>query len=300
MLAPKMLRYLAALFPLLCAACATAPAPAERALRSSDGARISYDVRGAGEPTLVFVHCWAGDRTFWSEQLDEFASEHRVVALDLAGHGRSEAHAQVSLDALAGDVVALCDELQLASVVFVGHSLGGPVALRTAALMPGRVAAVIGVETLHDVEMDVPREEVEKLLAAFEADWSGTMRQAVRSMLPRTTPYAIVERITSHAVATAPGPALAISRALLGTDLPKLLSGAGVPVRCINSSAHPPSILATNVEANRRHADFDAVLIQGTGHYPQLERSREFNRRLREQLASLRESPGPASDVPLK
>ena len=56
---------------------------------SRDGTPISYEIYGAGEPTLVFVHGWSCDARYWRAQLPYFAKNHRVVMLDLAGHGHS-------------------------------------------------------------------------------------------------------------------------------------------------------------------------------------------------------------------
>ena len=52
---------------------------------SKDGTPISYEIHGAGEPTLVFVHGWGCDARYWSAQLPYFSKKHRVVTLDLAG-----------------------------------------------------------------------------------------------------------------------------------------------------------------------------------------------------------------------
>lgn len=279
-----------AIYLVLCVSSCSAlrgSAPLEREVRASDGARLCYDVRGAGEPTLVFVHCWAGSRSFWREQLDLFSRDHRVVALDLAGHGASQAHEHVSLEQLARDLIAVLDDAGVERCVLIGHSLGGPVSLRAAPMSSGRVRAVIGVETMHDVELDVPRARIEATLRAFEADFVGTMRAMVRAMLPERTPHELVEWITEQTCASDANAMLAITRALLGTDLPALLAGAGVPVRCINSAGRPPFIQDTSIEHNRAHGDYDAVLIEGTGHFPQLERPREFNARLREFLDDL-------------
>src|SRR4030042_2442379 len=56
---------------------------------SSDGIPISYEVRGKGEPALIFVHGWCCDRSYWNEQLPHFAQKYKVVSVDLAGHGES-------------------------------------------------------------------------------------------------------------------------------------------------------------------------------------------------------------------
>ena len=58
-------------------------------VRSADGVLISYQMAGEGPVSVVFVHGWSCDRGYWKEQLDYFARVHRVVALDLAGHGDS-------------------------------------------------------------------------------------------------------------------------------------------------------------------------------------------------------------------
>ena len=79
-----------------------------------------------------------------------------------------------------------------------------------------------------------------------------------------------------------------IARRLLqqfpSVDLPAALQAVRVPVRCINSSKY-----ATNVEANRRYADFAAVRMEGAGHFPMLELPDEFNRLLASTLATMLE-----------
>jgi pimeloyl-ACP methyl ester carboxylesterase len=61
---------------------------------STDGVTIRYHVTGDDyEPALVFVHCWSCNRRFWDDQLAYFARDHKVVRLDLAGHGEFRARA---------------------------------------------------------------------------------------------------------------------------------------------------------------------------------------------------------------
>lgn len=58
-------------------------------VRSADGLPVRYEVLGDGTPALVFVHGWSCDRRYWDGQVGYFADRHRVVAIDLAGHGES-------------------------------------------------------------------------------------------------------------------------------------------------------------------------------------------------------------------
>src|SRR5438128_253020 len=70
------------------AALGTVMGPLETA-RSADGVAIRFQVSGQGEPTLVLVHGWALDHRLWDGQVPRLSARHRVVTLDLAGHGAS-------------------------------------------------------------------------------------------------------------------------------------------------------------------------------------------------------------------
>lgn len=113
----------------------------------NDGVDISVaDYGGSGSPVLL-LHGLAGHAEEWSETTAEWLTEnHRVVALDVRGHGGSERRPDdVSIDALVGDVVAALTQLG-APVVLVGQSLSGVTAIVTAARFPDLVRALVVVE----------------------------------------------------------------------------------------------------------------------------------------------------------
>jgi pimeloyl-ACP methyl ester carboxylesterase len=56
---------------------------------SRDGIPLAFEVHGAGTPTLVFVHGWSCDRSYWRGQVRPLAARYQTVAVDLAGHGES-------------------------------------------------------------------------------------------------------------------------------------------------------------------------------------------------------------------
>src|SRR5438552_4042219 len=93
---------------------------------SADGVPIRYEAYGAGEPALVFVHGWALDRRLWAAQVASFAPHHRVVTLDLAGHGESgRLRTEWTMGAFAEDVCAVLDQASLGPSVLIGHSMSG-------------------------------------------------------------------------------------------------------------------------------------------------------------------------------
>ena len=99
------------------------------------------------DPPFVFVHGWTCNHTHFAPQIEHFAKDHRVVAVDLRGHGASGAPTQAyTVAAFADDVVWLCDELRIERPVLVGHSMGGMVVLGAAARAPELPAAVVMVD----------------------------------------------------------------------------------------------------------------------------------------------------------
>src|SRR5215510_14051159 len=158
--------------------------PVKKTIRADDGLDVVCDVRGKGDTALVFLHGWCGDREYWKNQVDVFAPDYRVVALDQAGHGESgKDRAAWTVNSLAGDVEAVVKALGLKRVILVGHSMGGPVALLAAKRMPGTVAAVIGVDTLQNAEFKMPEDVSKKFFEAFATDFKGTMRTGLAGMV---------------------------------------------------------------------------------------------------------------------
>src|SRR5207245_8301950 len=91
-----------------------------------DGVKLFYEASGSGDPPFVFVHGWTCNHTHFAPQIEHFAKDHRVVAVDLRGHGASGAPTQpYTVAAFADDVVWLCDALRIERPVLVGHSMGG-------------------------------------------------------------------------------------------------------------------------------------------------------------------------------
>ena len=253
----------------------------------SAGVDIVYDVRGKGDTALVFVHCWSCSREFWKEQVDAFANDYRVVTLDLGGHGESgDTRETWTVASLAGDVQAVVEKLGLEKVILVGHSMGGPVSLEAARRMPGRVVGVACADTLHDAELKAPKEMREQMVKAFEADFAGTMKQGMSLMFRPTSPKPVIEWVTARATTARPAVAVPLMQELVNLELGPLLAAAKVPIRCVNAAAAGPMAPSTNIDGNRKYADFDAVIMADVGHYLQLEKPAEFNAKLRSVLAT--------------
>ena len=175
--------------------CSTVP---ENVAISSDGVQIRYDVQGEGEPALVFVHGWCCDRSYWDAQVPHFAQKYKVVTIDLAGHGESGLGREAYTMATFGqDVAAVVNKLGLDKVILIGHSMGGPVILEAARIIPENIKGLVGVDTFSRIK---PRtqEWIDNFMAPFHANFPEHTATFVRQNMftPNSDP-ALIEKIVS-------------------------------------------------------------------------------------------------------
>jgi len=256
--------------------------PASPVVAASDGVPIHYSVAGKGEPALVFVHCGGCNRNFWENQVAEFSKTHRVVTIDLPGHGESgSGRKSWSIESYSDDVKTVVTKLDLKRVVLVGSSMGGPIIVETAKRMPERVVGIVPVDTLQNVEQKLPPEQVDAVIKQLQADYKAAMTGLLNQFFfSANTPEAVKTRVINEVVSREPEAALAILKGIISYDPAPALREVKVPIKAINSDLNP-----TKVEVNRKYApQFDAVIIKGTGHYPMLEDPTRFNQMLAEIL----------------
>ncbi|MGK7909094.1 MAG: alpha/beta fold hydrolase [Synechococcus sp.] len=253
-----------------------------------DGVEIAFDVRGTGDTTLLFIHCWSCDRSYWREQLDAFADEYRVVSLDLAGHGVSGRDRETwTIVGYAGDVLAVVEELDLQRVILIGHSMGGPVSLEAARLLPNRVIGVACVDTLHNVEMKWDPEVGEQWATQLEADFVGERAKMMEQMFLPDSDGELANWVAEQGESVYAPAAIALARDFPSVDTAAAMSQVEVPIRCVNANALPPMIPETAVEINQQYADFDAAIMYGVGHFLHLEQPTEFNLLLEEAIVDI-------------
>lgn len=104
---------------------------------------LHYETEGNGLP-LVLIPGMLSDSASWFPVVDPLAEHFTLIRPDPRGAGRSRPlDAEITLDSLAGDVLTLMDHLGHARFAVAGHSLGGLVAARLAALAPERLTGLV-------------------------------------------------------------------------------------------------------------------------------------------------------------
>lgn len=257
------------------------------AIGSADGVRIAYTSTGIGGPAIVFIHGGYADQTFWKEQIEPLSKRFQLVTLDLAGHGASgKRHREWTMDMYGEDVLSVVRALDLESVILVGNSLGGPVALAAAKKLRGIVRGVIAVDTFQDVQGEWTEEARQAFVQSLKDDFPAACETMVKQLLLEGTDPVLYAWVEDKMCGFDPEVAPRVVEGFLDYDLAAEFAGAEVPIRAILGETY-----SLNLEGNRElNPDFDAVVMEGCGHYPMLERPAEFNQHL---LAYLEEFENP-------
>lgn len=126
------------------------PEPTRAEVDLASGVRLSYLTWGPAEGRpVVLLHGMTNDAETWrelAEDIEARAPDTRVIAVDLRGHGRStrfDRAQEITIEAMADDVVGFLDVLDLDDATLVGHSMGSMVAQDVAALVPQRLSSLV-------------------------------------------------------------------------------------------------------------------------------------------------------------
>lgn len=275
---------------------ATPSAPAARTAEGAprialapDSVHIDYRVFGRGEPLIVLIHGWSCDANYWRAQIEDLKRTYTVVAVNLAGHGASgRNHSHWTIEAYGADVAAVLAALPEGKVVLVGHSMGGPVALEAARLVPDRVLGVIGVDAFHDIGATgsaASRKFADSLIARLHADYIGATREFVTTQLfAKDADPALARRVADDMALAPPEIAIPSLRALFDYDYAPTLAALHVPIVDIETDLYGP----VDLERIRRVAPtFNAVVMPGRGHFLMMEDPAGFDVQLRKAIAGL-------------
>jgi pimeloyl-ACP methyl ester carboxylesterase len=113
-----------------------------------DGARIHYQEKGSGPP-LVLIHGYTASTFEWKDVFEPLSQQFRVIAVDLKGFGFSgKPDGDYTRRAQADLVIRLLDHLKIDRAILCGSSMGGEVSMHAVVGHPGRVSALILVDSL--------------------------------------------------------------------------------------------------------------------------------------------------------
>jgi non-heme chloroperoxidase len=225
----------------------------DRIVRARDGAALYVKDWGAGPPVL-FVHSWAINADMWEYQMTPLAEQgRRVIAFDRRGHGRSqETAAGYDIDNLADDLGAVIEALDLTDLTLVGHSMGGPEAVRYLSRHgAGRVArlALVAPTTPRlrqspDNPGGVPQAAFDQMRASWRQDRAKWLADNSRPFLAPETSQAMVDWLIGLMMQTSLKVWLDCNDTVVAGDFRRDLAALRLPVQVIHGDADVSAPLA--------------------------------------------------------
>ena len=273
-----------------------------RKFTTSDGARIAYRDEGAGTP-LVLLHGLLAHGGFFSAQAP-LAAGHRMITVDLRGHGESrEAAGAPTIERLAADVAELVEALALEGAIGVGWSLGATVLWHVLAGPQGRrfagaVVVDMTARVRNDAEWDLglSPEACDARSAAIRDDFAAFALgagQAIFAQPEGAPPHALADWAAREFQGNDPAAIGAVWAALVRQDVRALLDRIAHPTLIVHG-AHS-SLYGEDTADHLAAALPNASLLrfERSGHAPHLEEPDLFNAAVRDFAARL--SPAAAS-----
>lgn len=260
----------------------------------SDGLAIAYEDVGSGDPAIVFAHGAFANRGHHASQVEHLSKSHRVLALDIRGHGESDTPSQpFGIREAAADVIAVCAAAGVGQAVVVGHSWAVP--LEVAAQTPELVTGVV----LLDGAVLLPEALRAQLLEDFVPVLEGPgWAAAMQGFLTGTNfPYpapALKARVLEE---IAHGPAQVAAqmvRDVMSTDWSRQLSALACPLLFVQG------VIPMDLQRLRElRPDALVGVVAGAGHYFYLEVPDQVNAMIDRflELAALREGPAQTADA---
>ena len=254
----------------------------ENYINSTDGVPIHHtNAAKASEVTLLFIHCWGCNSSYWEPQIERFSKTHQVITLDLAGHGLSGANRdEFTIELFAKDVVAVVNKLGLTNVILVGHSLGAPTAIEAALKLSNRVMGIIAVDTFETNFQWPDQPEIDSVMIPFRKNFYKTTYPIIKSRFAPHTDKSLVYRIAKD---------IALAPPDIGTNsLENLYQWMATNYHNSRSKLTVPLIYINSLQTMKPLDNSEQVLnVKYVGHYIPQESPKKFNEALGKALQQL-------------
>jgi pimeloyl-ACP methyl ester carboxylesterase len=250
---------------------------------------INYELHGASDTTLVFIHDWNLNLTYWNEQVSRFKDRYRILNLDLAGHGNSgKGRAQWTVESFARDITTILEKESITNAVLIGHSLGADVALKVRDGLPERVIGIVAIETFRNVDFYITEDFVDGLkeeLNRFKRNYAEVADEFARKNI-RSRNREVINRIVSDYKQADPKIALAIYKNMVPNHEQEKEELQELPFTIdIIVSDYAP--FDENALRKYARSGYEITWVHDAGHFPMVEQPNQFYDALAKSLARI-------------
>lgn len=157
--------------------------------------KISYSDTGKGN-AVVLLHGFLENQTMWQDLVPELRQKNRIITIDLLGHGNTECLGYVhSMEDNAEAVQAVLTKLRIRKATFVGHSMGGYVALAYAELYPESMRALVLLNSTSNADSEERKANRDRAIKAVKKDYTTFIRLSIANLFSPDNRERLIDEI---------------------------------------------------------------------------------------------------------
>lgn len=240
--------------------------------------KISYTDQGKGT-AVVLLHGFLENKTMWNRYIETLTKNHRVITIDLLGHGETESLGYVHVMEDQADVIyAVLIYLKLRKVVLVGHSMGGYVALAFAELYPDHVKGLFLLNSTARADSDERKINRDRAIVAVKQNYGAFVSMSIANLFSEDNRELLAKEIEKTKKEALKTPLQGIVAALEGMKVRKdrevLLHFAPYPIQLVLGRKDPVLNYDENID------QIEGTKVQLTtfpdGHMSHIENEKEL------------------------
>ncbi|WP_348799205.1 alpha/beta fold hydrolase [Flavobacterium adhaerens] len=183
--------------------------------------QISYTDSGNGT-TVVLLHGFLENKTMWDIYVDELSTKNRIITIDLLGHGQTESLGYVqTMEENADMVHEVLSKLKIQKVIFVGHSMGGYVALAFAELYPEKVGGLVLLNSTSKEDSPEKKKNRDRAILAVKKDYETFIRLSISNLFSEENREKLTKKIEAVKLQALKTPLQGIIASLEGMKIRK-------------------------------------------------------------------------------
>jgi pimeloyl-ACP methyl ester carboxylesterase len=183
--------------------------------------KISYTDTGKGT-AVVLLHGFLENKSMWDSFLSDFSQKNRVIAVDLLGHGQTECLGYVqTMEDNADAVHAVLQELRIRKAIFVGHSMGGYVALAFAELYPDMLKGLVLLNSTSKADSEERKRNRDRAIVAVKQNHASFIRMSIANLFSEDNREKLVTEIENVKLEALKTPLQGIVASLEGMKIRK-------------------------------------------------------------------------------
>lgn len=257
----------------------------------NQGVNIDYSDTRVGDTTLLFIHGWNINKSYWASQITFFKKKYRIVAIDLPGFGKSGKNRKNwTVEEYGKDVTAILTNLDLKNVIVIGHSMSGAIVVEAALKNPTRVIGIVGIDNFTNFGSVLSPEVKKDISNAYKALRTNykeiALQYANQSLFTPSTAIVVRNRVMKDFTNVDSLIAVEVLETNDKYPTDEKLKSLKRTLYLINSSYHPTDTSGFK----KSNVPFELFYVGPTGHYPMMEDPSEFNKKLEQVIKEIGKS----------